>query len=60
MIHLLALLKIWESLRKKLLKERVGKSKFEEWSKHVVNEMRKVFRSWVIDHLEEKLLDREK
>ena len=52
-VQLLALLKIWGLLDKKMLKERVSEATLEEWSKNVMNEMRRVF----CVRLEEKGLD---
>ena len=50
-----SLLTMWGLLVKRMLKDRVGESNIEEWSKHVLNEMRRVF---VIGGLKEKGLYR--
>ena len=42
-VQIPSLLTIWGSLGRKMLKERVGGSKFEEWSKLRVNNMWQVF-----------------
>ena len=56
-IQLLSHLIMWGSLGKKISKKIFGKSKLEEWSKHVLNDMRQVFCIWAIGHLEEKGLN---
>ena len=56
-IQLLSLLTMWGSLGNKMSKNRVGELKLEEWSKHVLNDMRQVFCIWVIGRLEEKGLN---
>ena len=53
-IELLSLLKIWGSLGKKILKEKVGESKLEEWTKYVFSEMSRIFRICAIGCLVEK------
>ena len=57
-VQLPALMTRWGSLGKKILKERVGESKIEEWSKRVLNETRQSFCKWEIGNLEEKGLSR--